>query len=241
MRVLLGAGIRIAFGMFFIICIISGCAGDDPTEPVVPPQPLEEEDVNHAYSIPKATRVWVNPKPGSRILPDTRFVLRFDAPVMAASVNHRPATGVTGTIWLAQPDLELGTVWLEIEWTNYTCLTHSRTVGPYLVVADRQSPKPLAITHGMVRNGEVDVDPAPINWEGFWFDFNVPMTGTVKLTDEAGNDLNWIGRVAGSRAVLTPVAGQELANETTYKIEIDVRDSDGSRLRETITFVTKPK
>ena len=67
------------------------------------------------------------------------------------------------------------------------------------------------------------------------------ITGTVKLTDEAGADLNWFGTVWGQTATLTAVAGQEMVNETTYKIKIDVQDGAGNALRTTITFVTKPK
>ena len=90
-------------------------------------------------------------------------------------------------------------------------------------------------------DGANDVDPAPINAGGFRFDFDEPVTGTIKLTDEAGADLNWIANVAGQTATLTAVAGQELVNETTYKIEIDVADGAGNPLQTTITFVTKPK
>jgi hypothetical protein len=40
---------------------------------------------------------------------------------------------------------------------------------------------------------------------------------------------------------MTPVAGQEMVNETTYKIEIHVADGAGNPFQLTITFVTKPK
>ena len=98
-----------------------------------------------------------------------------------------------------------------------------------------------SITDGTVADGTVNVDPAPINAGGFRFDFSEDITGTVKLTDEAGADLNWIASVGGQTAILTPVAGQELTNETTYKIEIDIDDAAGNRTQATITFVTKPK
>ena len=47
--------------------------------------------------------------------------------------------------------------------------------------------------------------------------------------------------MAGQTATLTAVAGQELANETTYKVKIAVQDGAGNSLETTITFVTKPK
>jgi hypothetical protein len=92
----------------------------------------------------------------------------------------------------------------------------------------------------MVADGSVNVNPAVMN-AGIRFDFDEDVTGTIKLTDEAGADLNWIASVFGQIAILTPVAGQELVNETTYKIEIDVADGAGLPLQRTITFVTKPK
>ena len=63
----------------------------------------------------------------------------------------------------------------------------------------------------------------------------------LKLTDEKGADLDWVGSVIDRTATLTAVAGQELVNETTYKIEIDIKDGAGNQLKATITFVTKPK
>ena len=83
--------------------------------------------------------------------------------------------------------------------------------------------------------------PAPINAGGFRFDFNEAVTGSIMLTDEAGADLNWIANVGGQTATLTAVAGQEIANETTYKVEIDVQDGAGNATTTTITFVTKAK
>ena len=58
------------------------------------------------------------------------------------------------------------------------------------------------------------------------------VAGSIKLTDEAGADLNWIATVAGQTATLTAVAGQELVNETTYKVEIDVHDGGGNQTQD---------
>ena len=82
---------------------------------------------------------------------------------------------------------------------------------------------------------------APINTGGLRFDFDEPVTGTIKLTDEAGADLNWIANVAGQTATLTAIAGQELVNETTYKIQIDVQDSNaGNSLRQRLLSLPNP-
>ena len=128
---------------------------------------------------------------------------------------------------------------MNIKWVNQDGSTDTIEVGPYLIL-DLHGEPPV-ITSGTVADGDADVDPAPINVGGFRFDFDERITGTVKLTDEAGADLNWIANVAGQTATMTAVAGQEIVNETTYKIEIDVRDGAGNSLQATITFVTKPK
>ena len=227
MHKLLRTTILITFGML-IICIISGC-GDDPLEEVTdPPQPAP------------ATTVMVNPASGGYIPPNAEFVLTFDEGVVAVTVNGTPATGSgLNWKWSAQPALPEGLVFVVVEWINRDGSRGTMEVGPYNVAWGE--PEPPAITSGTVSYGDADVDPAPINAGGFRFDFDEDVTGTIKLTDEAGADLNWIATVAGQTATLTAVAGQELVNETTYKIEIDVQDLAGNQTQATITFVTKPK
>ncbi len=228
MHRLLRAGSLIPFGMF-IICIISGCADDAPTE-----------DVDHAHSVPNAHLVKVNPGPCSPVFPDIEFTLSFDEGITAVKVNETPATGA-GRDWTVIPGLEVGTARLNIEWINRDGSRGDATIGRYVVLAGPEALESPAITRGTVRNGEVDVNPAPINTSGLLFSFDEPVAGGIKLTDEACADLNWTGTVDDRTAALTPVAGQELANNTVYKIEIDVQDGGGKRFRATITFVTKPK
>ena len=228
MHRLLRAGVLITFGML-IICIIGGCADDAPTE-----------DVDHAHSVPRAHTVKVYPDPRSLVCPHTQFVLDLYVGVAAVNVNNIPATGA-GRNWMVMPGLEVGTARLNIEWFNRDGSRGATTIGPYVVLAGPEALESPAITRGTVRNGEADVDPAPINASGLLFVFDEPVTGAIKLTDEACADLNWTGTVDGRTATLTPVAGQELANNTVYKIEIDVQDGGGHRFRATITFVTKPK
>ena len=233
MHRLLRARVLITFGML-IICIASGCADDPPEKVVDPPQP--EDDVGPA----SATTVEVDPPVGSLVQKGgEEFTLKFDEEVLAASLNGTPANGfgVDWKVWVS--NLPYGSVLLTVEWTNRDGSAGTIEVGLYNV-ADIEFEPPV-ITSGTVSHGDADVDPAPINAGGFRFDFNQPVTGTIKLTDEAGANLNWTGHVAGSTATLTPVAGQELVNETTYKVEIDVQDGRGNSLQGTITFVTKPK
>ena len=89
-------------------------------------------------------------------------------------------------------------------------------------------------------DGDADVDPMAINARGLQFDFDEPVHGTIKLTEEDGTDLNWLSNVAGQTATLSPVAGQELTYETVYVVEIDVQDGSGNIFQTRIFFVTKP-
>ena len=211
----------------------SGSAGSKAVGPYLVRDPGDDD-----AGPPDATTVVVRPAPGAIIPSNQQFTLTFDQGVTAAIVNRTAATG-SGFNWRAWPALVEGLVTLVIEWTNRSGSAGSKAVGPYLV-RDPDTTAP-AIVSGTVANGDVDVDPAPINAGGFRFDFDEAVTGSVKLTDEAGADLNWIANVARQTATLTAVAGQELANETTYKIEIDVKDGASNQTRKTITFVTGVK
>ena len=169
------------------------------------------------------------------------LTLEFSEEVKSVEVNGRSATG-SGRDWMVWSDhVPYGQAqFLNIEWTNQDGSTDTMEVGPYDIIFD-DGGVPPAITRATVIDGEVDVDPAPINAGGFRFDFDEPVAGAIALTDEAGANLHWNGNVVGQTAMLTPVAGQELSHNTTYKIEIDVHDGAGNATRETITFVTQPK
>ena len=98
-----------------------------------------------------------------------------------------------------------------------------------------------SIVTGTVSDGDTGFDVGPINAGGFRFDFDEPIIGNIKLTNERGVNLNWTSNVLGKTATLTVVPGKELVGETTYKIEFDVRDGVGNERRQTITFVTAIK
>ena len=190
--------------------------------------------------IKRATTVVVQPPVGSLVQKGgEEFTLKFDEEVLSASLNGTPAngSGFNWEVWVS--NLPYGSARVTVKWTNQDGSAGTMEVGPY-DVADIDFEPPF-ITSGTVSDGAADVDPAPINAGGFRFDFDEPVTGTIKLTDESGADLNWIANVADQTATLTAVAGQELLNETTYKIEIDVQNGAGLSLQVTITFVTKPK
>ena len=232
MHKLLRAGILITFGMF-IICIVSSCSDDDAPEEVTDPPQSE-----YRFQPPRATKVEVVPA-GGTIPTNELFTFTFNQKVIAVWLNDTPAVG-SGLSWEVAPLLEIGdNPLLHLRWENQDGSMDTIDVGPYRI-EDGHNGSPV-ITGGTVADGAADVNPVPINASGFRFDFDEDVTGTIKLTDEVGNDLNWIGNVAGSVAMLTPVVGQELVNGTTYKIEIDVRDGSGDRTQVLIIFVTKPK
>ncbi|MYE88345.1 hypothetical protein F4X33_05040 [Candidatus Poribacteria bacterium] len=245
MHKFLRTAILITFGMF-IICIAGGCGDNPPEEVTDPPQeevmdPPQEDYVGPA----SATEVVMDPPSrtnAGRVLyvsSNTEFTLTFNEEVVAVTVNGTSATGLgLNWKWSAQPYLPYGSVKLKIEWQNRDGSKDFRIMGPYKV--EDRDPDPPEIMSSTVVDGSNDVAPAVIN-AGIRIDFNEDVTGTIKLTDEVGADLNWIGAVAGQTATLIPVAGQEAVNETTYKIEIDVQDGAGLPLQVTITFVTKPK
>ena len=224
--------------IMFVAFMVTGCGDDDDDDAANDDDDAANDDDDDIVGPPPATMVTVDPAPGATVPSNQQFSLTFDQGVTAAAVNGAAATG-SGLNWTASPALAEGSATLNVTWTNRDDTTGSQAVGPYTVSdPDTDPPK---ITTGTVDDGAADVDPAPINAGGFRFDFDEAVNGTIKLTDEAGADLNWIANVGGQTATLTAVAGQELANETTYKVEIDVKDGAGNATTQTITFVTKPK
>ncbi len=240
---LLRVGILVTFGML-ITCIASGCSDDSPEVVTDPSNPttsgVTPPRTNDAPPPHTGSPVIVDPSPGEEITPNTQFSLTFDNPaVVAVTVNSVAATRAYNH-WTVLLTLQEGaSQTLIVRWTNPDGSSGVHAVGPYTVrVPDTMSPR---ITTGTVTDGTVNIDPAPLNAGGIEITFDEAVAGTIKLTDEAGADLNWIANLAGQTATLTAVAGQELVNETTYKIEINVHDGAGNPLQTTITFVTKPK
>ena len=232
--------LALIISIMFVAFTVAGCGGDGNNDDDAAANDDDDDAAGaEEEGPPPATSVTVDPAAGATVPSNQQFSLTFDQGVTAATVNGAAATG-SGLNWSAAPALQQGPGQsLNVEWTNRDGSTGSKAVGPY-TVEDPDVEAPV-ITSGTVADGDADVDPAPINAGGFRFDFDEAVTGTVKLTDEAGADLNWIANVGGQTATLTAVAGQELANETTYKVEIDVQDGAGNKTTTSITFVTKPK
>lgn len=218
--------------LLMLATLILGCGNENPVSEPDKVSPLLTPSVM-VYPGPTTTRIVF-------IYPETEFTLKFSEELVAVTINGAAATEAgLNWKWSAQPRLPLGAISLKIQWTKPDGSRGFMVVGPYYVANNGGGPP--NITVGTVKDGEVDVDPAPINANGLQYDFDEAVTGTIKLTDEAGVDLHWIGNVLDQTATLTPVAGQELVNGTTYKIEIDVQDTVGHQLQMTIPFVTKIK
>ena len=219
---------------------------DDCIAPVFPPQPTLPADpppsdlpspppVKEDAGPPPATNVHVFPVPGTTITSDPQFVLTFNQGVIAATVNGFSATG-SGLNWSMSPLLAGESVSLDVRWANQDGSTGSKAVGPYTVRdPDRTPPR---IVNGTVVNGDLKVSPRPINAGGFRFDFNEPVTGSIKLLDGSGVNLNWIANVDARTATLTPFAGKKLLPESAYSIEINVQDAAGNPSQIHIVFVT---
>ena len=71
--------------------------------------------------------------------------------------------------------------------------------------------------------------------------FSEGVFGNIALQTEGGDDVGWLGRVEGNRAVLELVRGREIGNETTYVIVGKVSDAAGNSTDVSVTFVTKAK
>ena len=133
--------------------------------------------------------VEVDPPPGPVIDHDfTEFTFRFSQEVVAVTVNGTAATGAGRNWSLRALHLPLGGQSLNIEWKNRDGSTGSKVAGYYTLQHFQYEPP--SITSSTVSDGAADVDPALINAGGLRFDFDERITGTIKLTDEAGADLD---------------------------------------------------
>ena len=204
-----------------------------PTTPPIretPPPPVQED-----VGPPPATDVQVSPGPGSTITSNLQFVLTFNEGVLAATINGFAATG-SGRNWRVSPVLAEGFRSLDVRWTNQDGSTGSKRVGSYTVTDPDITPP--RIVRGTIKNGDLRVNPISKNTSGFTFEFNEPVTGSIKLVDDSGINLNWSANVAGQAATLDPVTGRKLRHESTYVIKIDVQDAAGNPSQIRIVFVT---
>ena len=233
--------LALIISIMFVVCMVTviGCGGNDDDDDTTTGNDDDDDDGGEVVA-PSATSVTANPAPGATVPSNQEIALTFDEGVTAATANGQAAAGA-GTNWTVVPFAGTeGSQTLTVNWTNRDGSSGNQSVGSYTV--DDPDVEAPTITGGTVSDGANDVDPAAINASGVVIEFSEEVSGTATLTDEAGTNLNWQSAVAGNTATLTVIAGQELANETTYKVELDIQDGAGNKLATTsITFVTKPK
>ena len=110
----------------------------------------------------------------------------------------------------------------------------------YTVIAPDTDPP--TVTGGTVKDGNRDVDPEAINSDAkIELTFSEDVSGNVALQTEGGDDIGWLGKVEGSKAILELVKGKEIGNETTYVIVGKVSNAAGNSTDVSVTFVTKGK
>jgi hypothetical protein len=186
-------------------------------------------DDDDSQTPPSATTVTADPPSGSSVPSNATIALTLDQAVDA--VASADGSAKAWTIAVAET--------LTITWTNKDGSAGGPVEFTYTLKAeDNTAP---SIIGGSVSNGDIDVDPAPLNADKIEITFNEAVSGTAALNFEDDTNAGWQGAVSGTSAQLTPVAGKELANSVTYKIVLDVRDGAGNTAQFTIEFATKAK
>jgi len=199
--------------------VMIGCGGDD------------EEDVE------AAAFTSASPESGSSIAANSSISVTFDNDPgdVTSSVGTVSDAGRTRTI--APPDggFAVGTLDITLEWTNGD---GSQSLNYTVTPPDTEAP---TVTGGTVEDGDEDVDPEALNTDGIEITFSEDVTGTLIIQPEEGENIGWRSSFEGSTGTLTPIAGRELGNETTYVITGPVSDAAGNELEVSVTFTTKAK
>ena len=200
------------------VSMLAGCGGDDDT--------VTDEPV-------PANFVSATPPPGGEIAANGTITVTFDNPPTDVTVSAGNVTVArkTATIWgpFTPGPLALTITWADgIQELKYI-------VGFCCAIAPN-------IIGGTVKNGDKDVDPETINNDGkIEIEFTEEVTGNIALQTESGDDVGWIGKVEGNKAILELVKGRELTAETTYVITGKVSNTAGNSTDVSVTFVTKGK
>ena len=175
--------------------------------------------------------------PGGDIAANGTITITFDNAPTDVTVSAGTVTVAGRTATITGP-FTPGSLPLTIRWADGTQVLH------YIVTAPCCSPP--AITGGTVKDGDIDVDPGLINSDGkIEIEFSEEVTGKIALYTEGGieggDDVGWIGKVAGTKGTLELIKGRELINETVYVIVGRISDTEGNQTDIKITFVTRGK
>ena len=146
------------------------------------------------------------------------------------TVSDGVATITDNTVTITGPFIP-GTLALTITWTDGS-LEFTYTVAE----PDTEAP---SITGGTINNGDTDVDTKAINSSALIeVEFSEEVSGNIALQTEDGDDVGWLGKVEGNKAILELVKGKELDSETTYVIAGKVEDAAGNETDINIAFTT---
>ena len=195
------------------VYMLAGCGADDDIEEEVPPVKI----------------VSVDPPSGSSIAGDAIITATFDGVLADVIVSHgvAPVTGKTLTI---SGPFTQGTFILTITWSDGT--------QPLIyTVLDTEAPK---IIGGTIKDGETGITAYAIDRKGYIkIEFNKEVTGHVALQTEDGEDVGWLGRIEGTKAIVELVKGKDLIYcETTFIIVGKVSDAFGNSTDFKVTFTT---
>ena len=182
---------------------------------------------------PPVTFVSERPAIGTTIDVDDTITLTFDNRPNDVEVSTGTARTTGKTVRITGP-FDPGPLSLTIIWADGT-----RTLTYVVRAPDTEAPK---ITSSTVTDGKKDVDPEDVNSSRrLEVTFNETVTGNITLQTESGDDVGWIGRVNGKKAILTLPAGKEIDNGTTYVIKGKVSDTAGNSTDINISFTTASK
>ena len=197
------------------VSMLAGCGDIDDTDEPVP--------VNFVSATPLV----------GEINPNEWITVTFNNPPTDVTVSAGTVTVAGKTATIMGP-FTPGPLALTITWADGTQTLNFIVRGPCC--------EPPTITGGTVKDGDTDVDPKLINSDGkIVILFSEDVTGNIALQTEAGDNVGWLGKVAGSKGTLELLKGRELVNETVYVIAGKVSTIEGNATDFKITFVTKGK
>ncbi len=179
-----------------------------------------------AYTVrPIAAFVSADPESGVEITTEDSITLTFDNPPEDVTVSEGTPTTDENTVTIEGP-FTTGELELTITWADGT-----ETLSYTVIELDTEAP---SITGGTVSDGDTDVDASTT----IEIEFSEDVRGLVTLRTEADDNVGWITTFDGNKVMLTPVAGKELAPETTYVIAVKVKDAADNETEINITFTT---
>ena len=189
-------------------------------------------DINITFTLrPPVAFVSARPASGATLDVDDTITLTFDERPRDVKVSAGTARTTGRSVRIRGP-FDPGSLELTITWTG-----GNQTLTYTVRAPDTEAPK---ITSSTVTDGKKDVDPEKVNSSRrLEITFNETVSGDIELQTESGNDVGWIGRVTGKKAILTLAAGKEIDNGTTYVIKGKVSDAAGNSTDINITFSTR--